>query len=159
LCHKGSGQTRARRWIRYGALQIAAITVLLVFELIFGFLPAGAVDLFGTREVTVQFASQDGKALANAEVRVFAPGDSKTPAATGRTDAEGKFVFAADRDGFWSAEAHSADQVARLMIRVGGDSQTQTRFSPVLVIGVLAILLAVSIWYRLLRARRHRPPS
>jgi nickel transport protein len=109
--------------------------------------------------VTVQFASRDGKALANAEVRVFAPGDSKTPAATGRTDAEGKFVFAADREGFWSAEAHSADQVARLMIRVGGDSQTETRFSPVLVIGVLSILLAVSIWYRLLRARRHRPPS
>jgi nickel transport protein len=159
LCHKGPGQTRARRWIRDGALQIAAITVLLIFGLIFGPLPARAVDLFGTREVTVQFASQDGKALANAEVRVFAPGDSKTPVATGRTDAEGKFVFAADRDGFWSAEAHSADQVARLMIRVGGDSQTQTRFSPVLVIGVLAILLAVSIWYRLLRARRHRPPS
>ena len=64
--------------------------------------------------------------MANAEVRVFAPGDPKTPAVTGRTDAEGKFVFAADRDGFWSAEARSADQVARLMIRVGGDAQTQS---------------------------------
>ena len=129
--------------------------VFLVLQI----LPAGAFDLFGTREVTVQFATQDGKALANAEVRVFAPGDSKTPAVTGRTDAEGKFVFGADRDGFWSAEARSADQVAHLMIRVGGDSQTQTRLSPFLVIGVLAILLAVTIWYRLLRARRRRPPS
>ena len=97
--------------------------------------------------------------MANAEVRVFAPGDPKTPAVTGRTDSEGKFVFAADRDGFWSAEARNPDHVARLMIRVGGDSQTQALFSPVLVIGVLAILLGVSIWYRLLRARRQRPRS
>src|SRR5262249_12663332 len=108
LCHKGSRRTRARRWIGYRALQIAAVMVFLVLQI----LPVGAFDLFGTREVTVQFATQGGKALANAEVRVFAPGDLKTPAVSGRTDAEGKFVFGADRDGFWSAEARSADQVA-----------------------------------------------
>jgi hypothetical protein len=121
--------------------------------------PSAAFDLFATHEVTVQFATQDGKPLANAEVQVFAPGDAKTPVITGRTDAEGKFVFAADQDGFWSAEAKGADQVARVMIRVGGESQQpQSRISPFLVIGVLAVLLALAIWYRLLRARNRRPP-
>lgn len=120
---------------------------------------AAAFDLFGTRhEVTAQFATADGKPLANAEVRVFAPGEPKVPAETGRTDAEGKFVFEADRDGFWRAEARNADQVAHLMIRVGGDSQPQSRFSPFLVIGVIAIMVAAAIWYRLLRARA-RPPK
>ncbi len=122
--------------------------------------PSVAFDLFATHEVTVQFATQDGKPLANAEVQVFPPGDARTPAITGRTDAQGKFVFDADQDGFWSAEAKGADQVARVMIRVGGESQTsQSRISPFLVIGALAVLLALAIWYRLLRARSRRPPS
>jgi hypothetical protein len=120
--------------------------------------PSVAFDLFATHEMTVQFATHDGKPMANAEVQ--APGDTKTPVITGRTDAEGKFVFAADQDGFWSAEAKGADQVARVMIRVGGESQQpQSRISPFLVIGVLAVLLAFAIWYRLLRARNRRPPS
>jgi len=116
--------------------------------------------LFATHEVTTQFATQDGKPLANAEVQVFAPGDPKTPVITGRTNTEGKFVFEADRDGFWSAEAHAADQVARVMIRVGGETpQSESRISPFLVFGVLAILLAIAIWYRLLRGRSRRPPG
>jgi hypothetical protein len=46
------------------------------------------------------------------------------------------------------------------MIRVGGEAQqSQSRISPFLVIGVLAILLALAIWYRLLRARSRRPHS
>ncbi len=112
--------------------------------------PSGAVSLFSTHEVSAQFATQDGKALANADVRVFAPGDSKNPVVTGRTDSEGKFVFEADSDGFWSAEARGVDQVARVMIRVGGEAQPQTVFSP-------AVLAAIAIWYRLLRARTRRP--
>jgi hypothetical protein len=119
--------------------------------------PAAGFGLFGGRGVTAQFATEDGKPLADAEVRVFAPGDPKNPVVTGRTDAAGKFVFDADRDGFWSAEARGADQVARLMIRVGGEAQPQTRISPYLVIGVIAILVALAIWYRLLRARTRRP--
>lgn len=122
--------------------------------------PGAGFDLFATHEVTTQFASPDGKPMANAEVQVYAPGDTKTPVITGRTDAGGKFSFEADRDGFWSAEAHGADQVARVMIRVGGEAQPpQNRMSPFLVIGVLAILLAIAIWYRLLRARTRRPPT
>jgi len=95
--------------------------------------------------------------MANAEVRVFAPDEqSGKPTLTGRTDAEGKFVFAADSEGFWSAEARNADYVARVMIRVGDQAEPSNRFSSFLVIGVLAILLAVAIWYRLLRARTRR---
>jgi len=133
--------------------------VVLAAILFLALRPAAAFDLFATHEVTVEFATQDGKPLTNAEVRVFAPGEPKTPAVTGRTDAEGKFVFEADRDGFWSADARGADQIARLMIRVGGDSQPQSRLYPFLLIGVLAILLAIAIWYRLLRARTRRPRS
>jgi nickel transport protein len=119
--------------------------------------PAGAFDLFATHEVTAQFATPDGKPMANADVRVFAPGDPTKPAATGHTDAEGKFVFAANQDGFWSAEARSSDYVARVMIRVGAEQQSQSWLSPVFVVGFLVIMLALAIWYRLLRARAHRP--
>jgi nickel transport protein len=140
--------------LRFAFIIVLFLTTALVPE------PSAAFDLFATHEVTVQFATHDGKPMGNAEVQVFAPGDAKAPVITGRTDAEGKFVFDADQDGFWSAEAKGADQVARVMIRVGGESQTsQSRISPFLVIGVLAVLLALAIWYRLLRARSRRPRS
>lgn len=137
---------------------LVAVTLTALLMLDAG--PSVAFDLFARHEVTAQFATPDGKPMANAEVRVFAPGDPKTPVATGHTDASGKFVFDADRDGFWSAEARSADQVARVMIRVGGgETQPQSRISPFLVLGILAILLAIAIWYRLLRLRHRRPRS
>jgi nickel transport protein len=140
--------------LRFAFIIVLFLTTALVPE------PSAAFDLFATHEVTVQFATHDGKPMGNAEVQVFAPGDAKAPVITGRTDAEGKFVFDADQDGFWSAEAKGADQVARVMIRVGGESQTsQSRISPFLVIGMLAVLLALAIWYRLLRARSRRPRS
>jgi len=140
--------------LRFALIIVLFLATALVPE------PSAAFDLFATHEVTVQFATHDGKPMGNAEVQVFAPGDAKAPVITGRTDAEGKFVFDADQDGFWSAEAKGADQVARVMIRVGGESQTsQSRISPFLVIGVLAVLLALAIWYRLLRARSRRPRS
>ena len=119
--------------------------------------PADALDLFATHEVTTQFATPDGKPMANAEVRVFAPGDPSKVALTGRTDADGKFVFGTDRDGFWSAEAHSGDYVARVMIRVGGEAEPHNRLSPFLLIGFLVALLGIAIWYRLLRARVRGP--
>jgi len=140
--------------LRFAFIVVLILTTALVPA------PSAAFDLFATHEVTVQFTTQDGKPLANAEVQVFAPGGAKTAVITGRTDAQGKFVFEADQDGFWSAEAKGADQVARVMIRVGGESQqSQSWLSPFLLIGVLAILLALAIWYRVLRARNRRPPS
>ena len=79
----------------------------------------------------------------------------------GRTDwqqrRDGKFVFDADRDGFWSAEARGADYVARVMIRVGGEAEPHSGPSPFLIIGVLVVLLGLAIWYRLLRARARGP--
>jgi hypothetical protein len=121
--------------------------------------PSDAFDLFARHEVTVQFATPDGKPMANAEVRVFAPGDPGQTALTGRTDATGKFVFDADRDGLWGAEAGSADYVARVMIRVGGETQSQNWLSPFLLVGFLMVLLAIAVWYRLLRARRRGPKA
>ena len=135
------------------------VAVSLTALLLFGATPSIAFDLFAKHEVTAQFATPDGKPMVNAEVQVFAPGDPKTVALTGRTDGNGKFVFEADRDGLWSAEARSADQVARIMIRVGGETQSQGRISPFLLFGVLAILLAIAVWYRLLRLRQNRPRS
>jgi hypothetical protein len=147
LCHR----SRRAAW----ALILVAATGLCAGLAV----SANALNLFATHEVTAQFATPDGKPMANAEVRVFAPGDPTKVALTGRTDADGKFVFDADRDGFWSAEARSADYVARVMIRVGGETEPQSRMSPFLIIGVLAILLGIAIWYRLLRGRTRRPRS
>ena len=120
-------------------------------------LPCRAFDLFVQHEVTAQFATPDGKPMADAEVRVFTPDEPRRAALTGRTDANGKFVFDADRDGFWSAEARSADYVARVMIRVGGEAEPHSGPSPFLIIGVLVVLLGLAIWYRLLRARARGP--
>jgi hypothetical protein len=138
---------------RAGAVLPAAIVVFCLLTA-----PSSrAFDLSTRHEVTAQFATPDGKPMAGAEVRVFAPDDPSRTALTGRTDAEGKFGFDADRDGFWSAEARNADYVARIMIRVGGEPQSQGWLSPFLVVGVLVVLLAIAVWYRLVRARAHRP--
>jgi hypothetical protein len=118
--------------------------------------PANALDLLATHEVTAQFATADGKPLAGAEVRVFAPGAPNTPVATGRTDASGKFVFAADRDGMWSAEARTSNEIARVMIRVGTGSSPGGAVNSLLAIASLAVLLVAAFWYRL---RRMRPPA
>jgi len=122
-------------------------------------LPCRAFDLFVQHEVTAQFATPDGKPMADAEVRVFTPDEPRRAALTGRTDANGKFVFDADRDGFWSAEARSADYIARVMIRVGGEPQSGSRLSPFFIVGLLVVLLAIAVWYRVLRARAQRRRS
>src|SRR5579875_553628 len=90
-------------------------------------MPARAFDLFAAHQVTAQFATPDGKPMAHVPVRVFAPGDPLKPVLTGRTDGDGKFTFAADRDGFWSAEARDAGEVARGMIRVGATAPDPAR--------------------------------
>ena len=121
--------------------------------------PALALDLFARHQVTVQFATSDGKPMGNAEVRVFAPGESNRPALTGRTDSEGKFEFGADRDGFWSAEARNGDEVARATVRVGGQQQQAEPLSPYWLLGGLLLLLAIAVAYRILRARARRTRS
>ena len=121
--------------------------------------PARAFDPFATHEVTAEFATADGKPMANASVRVFAPGEPRTPVETGHTDGDGKFVFAADRDGMWSVEARTKTEVARVTIRVGGAApQQQSRVRPIVVIGGLIGLLALALWYRMLRLRNQRRP-
>jgi hypothetical protein len=142
-----------------GGARTAAFSAAIAFLFLIAASPSGAVDLFARHEVTVQFATPDGKPMANAEVRVFAPGDPNRTALTGRTDAAGKFVFDADRDGLWSAEAGSTDYIARVMIRVGGEAQSQSRLSPFVLVGFLAVLLAIAVWYRLLRARTRGPKA
>jgi hypothetical protein len=153
----GFALTRSRNSSLLPPLAAAAIFAASVALSPFAAPPAAAFDLFATHEVTAQFATADGKPIAGAEVRVFAPGDSMTPVETGHTDAAGKFVFDADRDGMWSAEARTPSEVARIMIRVGRDSP-RGRLNPFLVIGVLALLLVAAFWYRL-RRMRPRPPK
>jgi hypothetical protein len=118
-------------------------------------IPAIALDLFAQHTVTVQFATSDGKAMADAEVSVFAPGQPGRPALTGRTDSAGKFEFSADSDGMWSAEAHSASEVARVTIRVGDKEQSEP-LSPLWAIGGLLLLLILALGYRVARARSRR---
>lgn len=121
--------------------------------------PAAAFDLFATHEVTVQFATQDGKPMANAEVSVFAPGDPTHPVKTGKTDKDGKFQFGTDRDGLWTAEARNGTEVARATVRVGGDpGDDRGEPSPYFLIGLLGVLLVIAVGFRYLRARSRRPP-
>lgn len=122
-------------------------------------LPAVALDLFAQHEVTVQFATSDGKPMADAEVRVFAPGEPNRPVATGRTDSTGKFEFSANTDGMWSAEAHTPSEVARVVVRVGGDKEESEPPSPFWVIGALVLLLVLAFGYRVARARSRARPD
>jgi len=119
-------------------------------------LPAPAQSLFAQHQVTLEFATADGHKLADAEVRVFAPGNPGRPFVTGRTDSNGRFEFAADRDGWWSAEARVGDQIAHIMVRVGGKDERPEALSPYWLIGGLLLLLVLAIVYRLARVRR--PP-
>jgi hypothetical protein len=119
---------------------------------------AAALDLFARHTITVQFATSDGKAMADAEVRVFAPDQRGRPALTGRTDSAGKFEFSADTDGFWSAEAHSASEVARVMVKVGGEKPSEP-LSPFWAVGGLLLLLILAFAYRVARARSRNPPN
>jgi len=138
-------------WLRQAALaaMLLAITVPA---------PALAFDLFARHQVTVQFATSDGKPMANAEVRVFAPGEPNRPALTGRTDSEGKFEFGADRDGFWSAEARDGSEVARANVRVGSLQQAEP-LSSYWLIGGLLLRLVIAVASRILRARDRRSES
>ena len=121
--------------------------------------PAAAFDLFATHEVTVQFATQDGKPMADAEVKVFAPGDLIHPVKSGRTDKNGKFEFGVNRDGLWTAEARNGTEVARATVKVGGGSdEDKGDISPYFIIGLLGVLLVIAVWFRLLRARTRAPP-
>jgi hypothetical protein len=134
----------------------AAAAALFLFAL--GPAPAAAFDLFATHEVTVQFAFPDGKPMAAAPVRVFAPGKPDKPVLTGRADRRGKFAFSADRNGFWSAEARSGKEIARVTIRVGGEEQRQDKpISPYWIWGGLLLILVIAFGYRILRARARRP--
>ncbi|MGE5268270.1 MAG: hypothetical protein ACM3JG_01215 [Thiohalocapsa sp.] len=119
-------------------------------------LPVRAQSLFTRHEVTVEFATSGGKPLANAEVRVFAPGQPDRPAQTGHTDSGGRFQFFADRDGFWSAEARSGDEIGRVMVRVGGQQGGAETLSPYWLLGGLLLLLVVAFGYRVALARRRR---
>jgi hypothetical protein len=133
----------------------AALVVGFLLALFAGTMPAAAFDLFARHQVTVQLATADGKPMANAEVRVFAPGEPNRPVITGHTDSDGKFQFGADRDGMWSVEAHTADEIARATVRVGSQQQTEP-LSPFWLVGGLAVLLVIAVCYRILRARLRR---
>lgn len=119
--------------------------------------PVAAIDLFARHTVSVQFATADGKPLANAEVRVFAPGQPNRPVRTGRTDGDGKFEFPADEDGFWTAEARAGDEIARATVRVGGPEQKEEPLSPAWLIGGLLVMLIVAFALRVARSRLRRP--
>ncbi|HEX6442394.1 MAG TPA: DUF4198 domain-containing protein [Stellaceae bacterium] len=135
----------------------SANAILLLVVLAAPIHPAAALDLFARHQVTVQLATKDGKPMADAEVRVFAPGEPNRPALTGRTDSQGKFEFGADKDGFWAAEARSGDEVARVMIRVGGQQQEKEQpLSPYWILGCLLLLLILAFGFRIARARARR---
>lgn len=119
--------------------------------------PAAGQSLFG-KQVEVTLAGQDGKPMAGAQVRVFAPGDFNHPVVTGKTDGSGKFYFTADRDGFWSAEANNGSEVARVSIKVTGVGGDTGPLSPWLLFGILAVLLVAAILLRVMRARSRRRP-
>jgi len=135
----------------------AAIGLCLMLLALAGFAgTAAAQSLFG-KQVEVTLAARDGKPMAGAEVRVFAPGNLTRPATTGKTDSDGKFYFSADRDGVWTAEATQHGEVARVSVEGRGVEGGNESVSPWLLVGLLIVLLAIAVAYRILRTRSRRP--
>ena len=118
---------------------------------------SAAFDLFARHEVTVQFATPEGKPLPGVEVSVFAPGGTPRPDLAGRADANGRFEFPADQDGFWIAEAKSGKEVVRVMIRVGDAVHADKPLSVYWLYGALVLLLVLAFSFRIMRARARRP--
>lgn len=143
--------------LRLGQAGLAAVVATLLW-LPSATGPAAAQSLFARHQVTVEFATAEGKPIADAEVRVFAPGRPNQPAQTGRTNSTGKFEFAADSDGLWSAEARSGGEIARVTVRVGGREDTEP-LSPAWLVGGLLLLLILAFAFRVARARSRRPPD
>jgi hypothetical protein len=135
---------------------LLAILLALPAFLAIPYSPCRAFSLLTRREVSVHFATARGVPMANAAVRVFAPGDAKAPVATGRTDAEGNFTFYADKNGFWSAEAASGGDIARVMIRVAAGEPERGLLAPRFLLGGVIVLLVIALAYRVLH--RRRPP-
>lgn len=135
----------------------ASLAVVLAAAIAVPPLPAKAISLFAEHVVEVQFSTPDGKPLANAEVHVFAPGNPPRVVTTGRTDKDGKFSFEADQDGMWSAEVHQGGEVARVTVRVGGESKGRREIPSYWLIGGAGLMLALAIAFRVLRARSRRP--
>jgi hypothetical protein len=136
-----------------------AIGIILLLATAFISRPAAALDLFAQHQVSVEFASADGKPLADAEVRVFAPGQPNIPVLTGHTDSQGKFEFPADEDGFWTAEARAGTEIARATVRVGKPGRQREPLSPFWLIGGLLLLLVLAFGVRVAFARRRRQPK
>jgi hypothetical protein len=138
---------------RSGQAGLVAVLLALLWSM-----PAAALDLFALHTVTVQFATADGKPMADAEVRVFAPGRPSRPEVTGRTDSAGKFEFSANTDGMWRAEARNASEIARATVRVGPTEESEP-LSPYWVVGGLLLLLILAFAYRVARRRSRMPPN
>jgi hypothetical protein len=138
---------------RFGQAALAATLSLMLSAL-----PAAALDLLARHQVSVQFATPDGKPMGGAEVRVFAPGDPVQPALSGHTDNAGKFEFSANEDGFWSAEARGGGEIARVTVRVGSFTPGQQSEPPSLywLVGGLVLLLALAFGVRIIRIRTRR---
>jgi hypothetical protein len=148
---------RAMRWLPHPIFNLAGAHTAFAAALLVALFTAGsaqALDLFAAHYVDVQFATHDGKPMADAEVTVFAPGEPNRPYTTGRTDADGKFRFDADRDGFWTAEARNGSEVARATVRVGSADPEKQVPAAYIVAGALALVVALAVWQRWLRARR-----
>jgi hypothetical protein len=139
-------------------MPIPRLLVLILAALLLCKSPAAAFDLFATHTVTVQFATRDGKPMADAEVNVYAPGDPTHVYKAGHTDKNGKFEFGTDRDGMWTAEAKVGGEVARIMIRVdsGAGGGDQGGLSTYWIVGGLGLLLVMAVAFRFLRARARR---
>jgi hypothetical protein len=132
------------------------LCAFLLSLLTFPCAPSHAFDLFFKREITVHFATAQGEPLANAAVRVFAPRNPEKPAFLGRTDGKGDFSFSADRKGFWTAEAASAGEIARVMVRVGAGARGRPFAPRYFLRGLVLILLVVALGIHLFVRRRRR---
>lgn len=136
------------------ALRVLVVALMLVW----GSPAIAAFDLFARHEVTVQFATPEGKPLADTAVQVFAPGGVARPDLAGQTDSNGRFEFPASQDGFWIAEAHSGKAVVRVLVRVGGPGQEEQQkpLSPYWLLGGLFLLLVLAFTFRVMRTRLRR---
>ncbi len=113
--------------------------------------------LRGSGDVRIVFRYAAGAPMSDAGYRVFAPGNSVDPIATGSTDSAGEAGFRATSDGQWRIEASdSTGQVvkARIDVSDGVPSLARHRIPDWLATVSLSLNVLIAVGYGLARRAR-----
>jgi len=76
-----------------------------------------------TAAVEIQASYDSGEPMAEAQVQVYAPDEPQTPAFSGVTDTDGRYVFVPNQPGDWEVSVRQAGHGDITVISVAGETE------------------------------------